>query len=247
MGYSLLARLNVVMLLCMLLASQASGINDEQKPERLQKEPGSFSCILWEKAPGVELELYFQDGGDFIPLKLNMHSRSKVRSLKVSDIFSLYMADGKDEEGKAKYREVGRAPQTPRMSHVLYVLFPEEHEGALHFRILPLNDALKHFPAGSFCFVNFTEETLDIRLSLNSKKIPSQETAVMASNVDPKGNMVPCVMKNEQDQVIFGSRLFAQASGREIVFISPSKKQELRPSIKFLPQLLPQKLPKKLP
>ncbi len=153
------------------------------------------------------------------------------------------MADGKDEEGKAKYREVGRAPQTPRMSHVLYVLFPEEHEGALYFRILPLNDALKHFPAGSFCFVNFTEETLDIRLSLNSKKIPSQETAVMASNVDPKGNMVPCVMKNEQGNKVFETRLFAQASGREIVFIGPPKEEGGLPSVRFLPQLLPQKLP----
>jgi hypothetical protein len=110
-----------------------------------------------------------------------------------------------------------------------------------------LNDALKHFPAGSFCFVNFTEETLDISLSLNSKKIPSQEVAVMPSNVDPKGNMVPCVMKNEQDKVIFGSRLFAEASGREIVFISPSKKQELRPSIKFFHSCCPRSCPRNYP
>ena len=48
---------------------------------------------------------------------------------------------------------------------------------------------------------------------------------------------------DENGEKVFETRLFAQASGREIVFIGPPKKEGGLPSVRFLPQLLPQKLP----
>jgi hypothetical protein len=62
---------------------------------------------------------------------------------------------------------------------------------------------------------------------------------VMQSNVDEKGGFIPCIMRDPEGETIFGTRLFAQPKGREIVFIRPSPiKGRKAPSIKFISQLV---------
>jgi hypothetical protein len=65
---------------------------------------------------------------------------------------------------------------------------------------------------------------------------------VMGSGVNQQGGMVPCVISSAEGEHIFDTRLIAQASGREIVFISPPDAEDELPAVRFVSQLLPREL-----
>ena len=210
-----------------------------------EKKGIQFSCMLWS-GPLPE-KIYYQDGEDYREIIAYTSSRSRPHWLEKSKEFSLFsrneIEQGEGKEARLVYTLVGQSKLLGDISPVLFILFPSMGEKGLQIRILALDDSLNGFPAGSFRFANFSSNELFVKFAGAVKKIPSKEITLMKSGIGQQGGLVPFLIGNEEGQKVFETRLFAQASGREIVFIGPPKEAGGLPSVRFLPQLLPQKLP----
>ena len=214
--------------------------------QQQEKKKGvQFSCMLWEGP--LPQKIYYQDGEDYREVVPYTSSRSLPHWLKKSKEFRLFTMsqleakDGKEQE--PVYTLVGQSKLLPGISPILFLLIPSQGEEGFKIRILALDDSLEGFPAGSFRFANFSAADLMVKFAGAVKKIPAREMTIMQSKIGKNGGMVPFLIGNEKGEKVFETRLFAQASGREIVFIGPPKKEGGLPSVRFLPQLLPQKLP----
>jgi hypothetical protein len=216
-----------------------------------KKQGIQFSCMLWN-GPLPE-KIYYQDGEDYREVVPYTSSRSLPHWLEKSKEFRLFTRKEVDQEdgkeGKVVYSLVGQAAMLPGVERILFILFPTKDEAseALEIRILALDDSLNGFPPGSFRFANFSASELFVKFAGVVKKIPSKEITLMKSGIGKQGGLVPFLIGDGEGNKVFETRLFAQASGREIVFIGPPKEVGGLPSVRFLPQLLPQKLPQKLP
>ena len=214
--------------------------------QQQEKKKGvQFSCMLWEGP--LPQKIYYQDGEDYREVVPYTSSRSLPHWLKKSKEFRLFtMSQPEAKDGKEQepvYTLVGQSKLLPGISPILFLLIPSQGEDGFKIRILALDDSLEGFPAGSFRFANFSAADLMVKFAGAVKKIPAREMTIMQSKIGNNGGMVPFLIGNEKGEKVFETRLFAQASGREIVFIGPPKKEGGLPSVRFLPQLLPQKLP----
>ena len=208
-----------------------------------EKKPGiGFSCLLWQ-GPLPE-KIYYQDGEDYREVIPFTGSRSLPHRLEKSQEFRLFTkieAEAEDEE--PVYTLVGQSKLLPSVSPILFILFPSTSEEGFKIKILALDDSLKGFPPGSFRFANFSTADLLVKFAGNIKQIPAREITMMKSGIGKEGGLVPFLLGNYEKKIVFETRLFAQQTGREIVFIGPPKEAGGLPSVRFLPQLLPQKLP----
>ena len=214
--------------------------------QQQEKKKGvQFSCMLWEGP--LPQKIYYQDGEDYREVVPYTSSRSLPHWLEKSKEFRLFTMsqleakDGKEQE--PVYTLVGQSKLLPGISPILFLLIPSQGDEDFKIRIIALDDSLEGFPAGSFRFANFSTADLMVKFAGAVKKIPAREMTIMKSKIGKNGGMVPFLIGNENGEKVFETRLFAQASGREIVFIGPPKKEGGLPSVRFLPQLLPQKLP----
>jgi len=214
--------------------------------QQQEKKKGvQFSCMLWEGP--LPQKIYYQDGEDYREIIPYTSSRSLPHWLKKSKEFRLFtMSQPEAKDGKEQepvYTLVGQSKLLPGISPILFLLIPSQGEEGFKIRILALDDSLEGFPAGSFRFANFSAADLKVKFAGAVKEIPAREMTIMQSKIGNNGGLVPFLIGNENGEKVFETRLFAQASGREIVFIGPPKKEGGLPSVRFLPQLLPQKLP----
>ena len=237
-------------LLCCPGLLQAQEQNQAQNPsqDQVKKRGVQFSCMLWE-GPLPE-KIYYQDGEEYREVQPYTTSRSLPHQLEKSTQFRLFTMEevekGNGKEPELVYTLVGQAALLPGVQRILFILFPtvDESSKALNIRIMALDDTLKGFPPGSFRFVNFSGSDLIVKFAGILKKIPAQQITIMESKIGKLGGLVPFLLGNNEGKKIFETRLFAQASGREIVFIGKAKEEGGLPKVRFLPQLLPQKLPK---
>ena len=214
--------------------------------QQQEKKKGvQFSCMLWEGP--LPQKIYYQDGEDYREVIPFTSHRSLPHWLEKSKEFRLFTMtqpqakDGKEQE--PVYTLVGQSKLLPGISPILFLLIPSQGEEDFKIRIMALDDSLEGFPAGSFRFANFSTADLMVKFAGSIKKIPAREMTIMKSKIGKNGGMVPFLIGNENGEKVFETRLFAQASGREIVFIGPPKEEGGLPSVRFLPQLLPQKVP----
>lgn len=214
--------------------------------QQQEKKKGvQFSCMLWEGP--LPQKIYYQDGEGYREVVPYTSSRSLPHWLEKSKEFRLYtMTQPEANGGKEQepvYTLVGQSKLLPGISPILFILIPSQGEEGFKIRIMALDDSLDGFPAGSFRFANFSAADLMVKFAGAIKKIPARGMTIMKSQIGKNGGMVPFLIGNQNGEKVFETRLFAQASGREIVFIGPPKKEGGLPSVRFLPQLLPQKLP----
>ena len=231
---------------CILLLFAGFLLCGHVHAQQQEKKKGvQFSCMLWEGP--LPQKIYYQDGEDYREIIPYTSSRSLPHWLKKSKEFRLFtMSQPEAKDGKEQepvYTLVGQSKLLPGISPILFLLIPSQGEDGFKIRILSLDDSLEGFPAGSFRFANFSAADLMVKFAGAVKKIPAREMTIMQSKIGNNGGMVPFLIGNEKGEKVFETRLFAQASGREIVFIGPPKKEGGLPSVRFLPQLLPQKLP----
>ena len=231
----------------MLVACLFSDPSSAQEAEK--KRGVQFSCMLWN-GPLTE-KIYYQDGDDYREVVPYTSHRSLPHWLEKSKEFRLFtrqeVEQGDGKEAKLVYTLVGQSKLLGGASPVLFILFPTSNEQGLKIRILALDDSLDGFPPGSFRFANFSSTSLLVKFAGKVKKIPAREITLMKSGIGARGGLVPFLIGNEKGRKVFETRLFAQASGREIVFIGPPKEAGGLPTVRFLPQLLPQKLPEPTP
>ena len=225
-----------------LIMATACGLSGFAHAQQQEKKQGiQFSCMLWN-GPLPE-KIYYQDGQEYHEVIPFTGSRSLPHWLEKSEEFRLFtrkeaeQGDGRD--AKPVYTLVGESKLLGDVSPVLFILSSGMTETGLQIRILALDDSVEGFPPGSFRFANFSTSNLLVKFAGVVKKVPSKEITLMKSGIGKEGGLVPFLIGSEDGRKVFETRLFAQAHGREIVFIGPPKPGGRLPSVRFLSQLLP--------
>lgn len=222
----------------MATACGLSGFAHAQQQEK--KQGIQFSCMLWN-GPLPE-KIYYQDGQEYHEVIPFTGSRSLPHWLATSKDFRLFtMSEAEGEDEEPVYTLVGQTALLPGVQRILFILFPTKDDAseALKIRTLALDDSVEGFPPGSFRFANFSTSNLLVKFAGVVKKVPSKEITLMKSGIGKEGGLVPFLIGSEDGRKVFETRLFAQAHGREIVFIGPPKPGGRLPSVRFLSQLLP--------
>lgn len=191
--------------------------------------------MYWEGAPAEDL--FYREKETFRRLEFKEGTRSKNFSLKGTATFELYKEAVEPVEGEPPYDLLAKA-KIPASKQVLFLVIPFEKEEGTEYKIVAMDDSLKVFPSGAFRFANFSSETLMVKCGETVRKIPAREMSVVKSENSSSGGFVPFVIGNAQGETVFGTRIFGQPSGRELIFISPPKKKGEMPRVKFVSQLV---------
>ena len=141
------------------------------------------------------------------------------------------------QKDQPPYQLVAKA-KIPPSKQALFLVTPFKRQSVIHYRIFTMDDSLEAFPRGAFRFANFYEQMLYVKCGKTVKKIlPNKLTVVRAVDL-PRGGFVPFLIADEKGKKIFGTRIFGQPAGRELVFISPPEESGGAPRVKFVSQLL---------
>ena len=205
-----------------------------------EKAPVKFSCLYWEGLPSEDL--YYREKKTFHKLTFKKASRSKHLDLRGMDFFELYRKVEKLEEGEPPYQLLAKA-KIPESKQVLFLVTPFKRESARYYRVFTMDDSLKAFPRGAFRFANFYKQMLFVKCGKTVKKILPNQLTVVSSINQPNGGFVPFLIADDKGKKIFGTRIFGQPAGRELVFISPPEQTGAVPRVKFVSQLLAPPVP----
>lgn len=222
--------------LVLLIALLGSAVGTAQEPSGKKRKP-TFSVLYWEGRPSEEL--FYRKGESKIPLDFANAARSKEHELPAAPSFELFRFLPEAEEGQPPFEVVASAAIPTGARKVMFLVIPFKREGALTYRIVAMDDSLNAFPRGSFRFANFTPEPLLVSFDGKGRKIPSREIVVMSPKLRADGGFLPFLIGNTKGETLFGTRLFGQPDGRELVFITPPLKKDGMPRVKFISQLVP--------
>jgi hypothetical protein len=239
MKYFSLMRRVALALFALLLAGGLSAQTDDgnEKPAKGQKNKQQFTCLYWEALP-IE-KLYYRVGEDFKAIKFENSIRSQDYALKGMTSFELYR-DAKDpKENELPYELLARTAIPTNSPQILFLVIPFKNEDAISYRVVAMDDSLAAFPRGTFRFANFTSQSLLVKFAGEVQKIPASKMTEMSCKPGKGGGFRPFIIGNSKGKQIFGTRLFGQSSGRELVFISPpERKGSDTPRVKFISQLI---------
>ncbi|MFK7911108.1 MAG: hypothetical protein AB8F34_11000 [Akkermansiaceae bacterium] len=239
MQFNLTTRLLTLCLFVFMGQGLAIAQDTTKKDEKLK-----FSCLYWEGAPAEDL--FYRDKKSFRHLEFKEGSRSKSFSLDGASSFELYRKAEKPKEGQPPYDLLSKT-KLPQSKKILFVVIPINQKGGVRYNVFAMDDSLKAFPAGAFRFANFSTETLLVKCGKTVKKIPARATTVIKSDKKTNGGFVPFIIGNAQGKTVFGTRIFGQPSGRELIFISPPAKKGAMPRVKFISELIAPSLPEPTP
>jgi hypothetical protein len=239
MIYTLLNRFSTTALCCLILAG---GLHAQEQPEtsgldaRGKKKP-VFTCLYWEGLP--KETLYYRVGEEFLSINFQDSIRSQEYPLKAMKSFQLYR-DAKDpKDGVPPYDLLSTTAIPANSKQVLFLVIPFQKNAEISYQVVAMDDSLDAFPRGTFRFANFTRQTLLVKFAGEIKKIPASKMTEMSCKPGKGGGFRPFIIGNAKGKQIFGTRLFGQPSGRELVFISPPLRRDSNsPRVKFISQLI---------
>lgn len=194
-----------------------------------------ISCLYWEGKPSEVL--YFREGEHFRSLEFKQAQRSKEFSLQGMAQFELYRKVAQPTPGKPPYALLSQCA-IPNASDILFVVIPYERQGALLYHVHAMDDTLASFPRGSFRFVNYTTDNIQVKCGEKMQQIAPLGLWSLASIDSSTGGFVPFILGDSDGAIIYGTRIFGQPSGRELVFIIPPTKEGGTPRVKFISQLV---------
>ncbi len=87
-------------------------------------------------------------------------------------------------------------------------------------------------------FFNFSNTTLQVKFGGQVSQLTKGESTVVKSNVSDQGRLLPFLMADTNNRIVFENRLFSQPTGRDMVFISAPAQPGGRVLVKVLPQLI---------
>ena len=239
--YALIITFALCPLLTPKLMAQAEGEQTGQQSSA-NKKGAKFTCLYWEGTPTESL--YYRSGEDFILLEFNKAIRSKNFPLKNMTAFELYRDAQKPKKDKPPYDLITQTTVPSGTNQVLFLVIPFQNESSITYRVVAMDDSLSAFPRGTFRFANFTSQPLLVKFAGEVQKLPASKMTVMSCKPGQAGGFRPFLIGNSKGEQIFGTRLFGQASGRELVFISPpERKGSNSPRVKFISQLIGKPLP----
>jgi hypothetical protein len=209
-------------------------VSEAQSPQ--DSESFHFSCVAWENLPFPEL--YYREGKVMLPIKLAPGNRSEIYRLQGETALELYVLKT-DSQGEPNYEIVGRGTLLPETKRMLFLLSETKATNGLPLALFGLDDSLKTFPPGTFRFINFTPYNLKAVFGGSTTTLPPKEVQVVKSNISQSGGFLPFLVSNNAGDTVFETRLYAQPTGREMVFITPvSDRQASRVAVKFISQII---------
>jgi hypothetical protein len=216
-----------------------------------EKNPGhsgsiQFSCATWDTLPNQEL--FYQHGGEYLPIELSVGQRSKAYPLKGVEALELFIrkatvAGAAESNAAVEYERVGTAPLLPDAKRMLFLIDAKKDAKkdakSLPLRVLGIDDSLEIFPAGSYRFFNQTPGLLRIDFGGATHDFPPGELKIVTPVLPEAGGFLPVVIKNEQGLSLLENRFLAQRTGRELVIISPPAEGRTGIAIQSLSEIIP--------
>lgn len=239
--------------------------------EEVQEEAPriGFSCLHWDEIP--EEKLYYREGEHYHLIKFRHGARSELKVLEGMSDFELYGERENPQQGEMPYVLLGKVLIPADVRDVLFYIIPDQGEDRTVYQIITMDDSLEAFPRGVFRFVNLSGRELSVEFSGQTRHFAIGQIVEMPYKImDGGGTFVPCVIRaavkdeaapteNEQngeqgedeakklpepEKILFGTRLFGQPNGREIVVMRPSPVEGSdRLKLKFYNQLIARQLP----
>jgi hypothetical protein len=202
----------------------------------------NFTCAVWGVQPYPEL--FYHQGGEFLPVELSPGQRSKVYPLKGTEVFELFIrkatvAGTADSSAPPEYEKVGVTALPEGAKRMLFLIEAKNEGQGPPLQLLAMDDSLEAFPAGSYRFLNRTPELLRIDFGGATHDLPPGELKIVTPVLPEAGGFLPVVIKNEQGLSLFENRFLAQRNGRELVIISPPTEGRTALVIKFLSEIIP--------
>lgn len=217
--------------------SAQEGEQSTQAP--MEKPKRVFTCLYWEGLP--KERLYYRVGKDFLPIKFEDSRRSQDYPLKGLKSFELYRDAIEPREDQPPYDLLSKTVVPSGSNQILFLVIPFQEKGNVYlkYRVIAMDDSLSAFPRGTFRFANFTSQKLFVKFAGEVEELPSRKMTVMSCKPGKAGGFRPFLIGDAKGKQIFGTKLFGQASGRELVFISPPLRRESNtPRVKFISQLI---------
>lgn len=195
-----------------------------------------FTCLYWEGSPPEKL--YYREGKAFHPLEFREGARSDPFTLKAMKTFEVYRDVKAPKEGQPPYQPVCSAKIPAGCKQALFLVLPIKFDREMRYKVFAMDDSVTSFPAGTFRFVNFTSQPFSVKLAEDVQTIPSGGVLGMSFKAGPNGGFRPFAINDAKGKPVYGTRLFGQPSGRELVFISPPAEPEGMPRVKYVSQLV---------
>lgn len=222
----------IIFLLALLFLLPAS-VSAENEPSKV------FECsfIHWDDNP--KEALFYRMDDEYHPIVFRRGARGGKVSLRRIAEFELYRQLANPAQGQPPYELVASALIPEHFEKVVFfVIGPDEKKGT-GYRLVVVDDSSDFFPRKHFLFVNLTEKKITVDFASESEEIAAGDMCAMPSNVDKSGSFVPCVMRGEDGEMIYGTRLFGSHSAREHVFIMPAIQDGVdRPRLKFISEMV---------
>jgi len=234
---------NFMLTLILTLLPLATSITMQAKGDN-SGETGAveFTCAVWEHLPYPEL--FYRQGSEHLPLVLSEGQRSKVFPLKKAESLELFTR--KDKAAAAgtsnvtlEYELIGTAPLLKGVKRMLYLIESKKDAKGLPLQILGIDDSLEKFPAGSFRFINQTQDLLRIEFGGTICELPPGAMELMLPEIPDAGGFLPAIIKNAEGRNLLENRLLAQRLGRELVIIKPPAEGRTELVMKFLSDVIP--------
>ena len=222
--------------LLLLLISTALAPSSVRAESALPTKVIKCLFIHWDDNP--EKELFFRMGEEYHAIKFRGGSHGGNISLKRMANFEVFRKVENPVEGESIYELIGETAVPDDESKVLFLVIPPDGEDGQH-RIFALNDSIEVFGRGAFRVVNLTQESISVEFLEKTQNVDVDEDIVMQTKVDKAGGLLPCVMRNPGGETIFGTRIFCQATGRDVVFLRPPLMEgRNKPRMKFVARLM---------
>ncbi|MEP5351198.1 MAG: hypothetical protein ABJM75_10135 [Luteolibacter sp.] len=199
--------------------------------------PGTieFACVAWEKLS--QEELFYRDGEDFHALEITPGQQSEIRSLTGSYALELHiLKENGDEE--PTYALVGLAPILEGSTRMLFLIEEKTDYHGLPLQLRGMDDSPDKFPVGTTRLVNFTAELLKVALGDDECELEPDAIEVAMTPSPADGGFVPFLIKDEEGNAAFESRLFSQPTERKTVFILPPTDGRSTPTLKFVSEYI---------
>jgi len=208
--------LSLCTLTCGLLLFVAPAFG--QSNEREQGMP--FTCLQWGKLPYEEI--FYRNGSEAIPLELYDGRRSQTYFLNVQGVLELYLKPGADGSDNLEPVLVGRTTYDPANKRMLFILKAAPEGSNLPIGILPIEDSVETFPAGTFRFANFSPEPLTVEIGDTKDRLTPNSIEVFRPKTSPKGGLISMIVYDATGKTVFGRRIFGQPRDRKMVIFTNS-------------------------
>ncbi|MGB2402131.1 MAG: hypothetical protein ACPIA7_01840 [Akkermansiaceae bacterium] len=200
--------------------------------------------IYWDGVPNEEF--FFRIGDEYYPMNFRRGARAKMLSVARMEKFQLFkkskQAVDMPDVDDVGYEFLAETLVPEHMNQVLFlVIAPDEglEVEEQKYRVFALDDSVEVFGRKTFRFVNLTQQVISVDFAEETPDIPPNDDIVIPTKVDKSGGFVPCIIRDPEGKIVFGTRLFCQPNSREIVFIRPSIRKNIDTlRVKFFSQFV---------